>query len=130
MKKIYRSLGILGFLLFLLAMLPANAQSFNVGGRVLDENGAPLPGVSVVEKGTTNGTATDVDGRFSLGVAGSEAVLVFSFIGYQSQEISVANRTNIDLSMQTDVTAAVLEEGESTFSQTIPCSEFSTADRR
>lgn len=105
MKKIYRSLGILGFLLFLLAMLPANAQSFNVGGRVLDENGAPLPGVSVVEKGTTNGTATDVDGRFSLGVAGSEAVLVFSFIGYQSQEISVANRTNIDLSMQTDVTA-------------------------
>ena len=63
------------------------AQQITVTGSVVDESdGAPLPGVTILEKGTTNGTVTDIDGKFSL-KAEQGATLVFSFIGYDSQEI-------------------------------------------
>ena len=108
MKKIYRSRSTIALYLLLLISSPLYAQSLDVSGTILDESGQPLPGVSILEKGTTNGTTTSPDGTYSIEVAGSSSVLVFSFIGYQTQEITVGNRTNIDLTMQTDVTA--LEE--------------------
>lgn len=74
-----------------------------VTGSVTDENLQTLPGVNVLEKGTTNGTTTDVDGRFSLTVLGAESILVFSFIGYVTQEIPVGNRTSFDINLAADV---------------------------
>ena len=91
----------------LLLSVVAYAQKQNVSGTVTDENGEPAPGVSVVEKGTTNGTATDAQGKFSLS-ADPNGTLVFSFIGYKTQEIAVGARTVIDISLAQDVTA--LEE--------------------
>src|SRR5690606_11344451 len=63
-----------------------------------------LPGVSILEKGTTNGTVTDAEGNYSISVP-ENAVLVFSFVGYASQEVSVEGRSTIDVSMETDVMA-------------------------
>jgi len=81
------------------------AQSRTVTGTVTsgDDNSA-LPGVSVVEKGTTNGTVTDSNGSYTVKVSDG-STLVFSFVGYASQEVAVAGRTTIDLILQADVTA-------------------------
>ncbi len=73
-----------------------------VSGRVTGEDGGGLPGVSVLVKGTTNGTATDVDGRFKL-TAPDNGTLVVSFIGYVTQEIPIAGKATIDVKMATDV---------------------------
>jgi len=64
-----------------------------VSGRVVDETSAPIPGVNVLVKGTTNGTTTDADGRYSLDVDGENSVLVFSFIGFVTQEVQVGTQT-------------------------------------
>lgn len=79
--------------------------AITVTGIVSDDAGQPVPGVNVVEKGTTNGTTTDVSGRFSLNVQGESSVLVFSFIGYTTQETTVANQTNFNITLQPDVRA-------------------------
>jgi TonB-dependent SusC/RagA subfamily outer membrane receptor len=65
-------------------------QSKAVSGKVTDQSGEPLPGVSIVEKGTTNGTTTDIDGNFSIHTDG-QGLLVFSYIGYKTKEIQVSN---------------------------------------
>lgn len=75
-----------------------------VSGTIRDEDGVGLPGVNVLEKGTTNGTTSDAEGRFAIEVAGENSVLVFSFIGYQSQEVPVGTQTNLDITMVTDIT--------------------------
>lgn len=80
----------------------ATFQGVQVNGVVNDDQGQPVPGVNVIEKGTTNGTATDVDGRYSLLVSGDNAVLVFSFIGYMTQEVEVSGRTSIEVTMAPD----------------------------
>ncbi len=79
--------------------------AFAVSGKVKDENGQPLPGVNVIEKGTTNGTATDADGKYSISVPNGNAILVFTFIGYTAQEAAVNNREVIDISMDADIQA-------------------------
>ena len=68
------------------------AQTKLVAGVVKDQSGEPLIGVNVMEKGTTNGSITDVDGKYSVSVTGKNPVLVFSYIGYVSQEIPVAGK--------------------------------------
>jgi TonB-linked SusC/RagA family outer membrane protein len=72
-------------------------------GRVIDESNTPIPGVNVLIKGSTTGTVTDSDGRFSLEGASQDAVLVFSFIGYKTQEVAASGRSNFDVAMETDV---------------------------
>jgi TonB-linked SusC/RagA family outer membrane protein len=74
-----------------------------VSGRVTDGAGLPLPGVNILVKGTTTGTTTDVNGAYRLEVVNQEAILVFSFIGYVTQEIAVNNRTTIDVTLTEDV---------------------------
>lgn len=74
-----------------------------ISGQVVDEANRPMPGVNVVVKGSTMGTSTDVDGRYSLTVADGNVILVFSFIGYQSSEIQVGSQTTINVSMEPDV---------------------------
>lgn len=80
----------------------ASYQS-NVSGTVTDENDAPMTGVSIVEKGTTNGVITGSDGTYSISLAGEESVLVFSFVGYLTKEITVGSSTSIDVKMELDV---------------------------
>jgi TonB-linked SusC/RagA family outer membrane protein len=74
-----------------------------VSGKVIaSEDGAPLPGVSVVVKGTTTGTNTDGEGNFKVNVKDDAAVLVFSAVGFEKQEIPVGNRSTINITLVTD----------------------------
>lgn len=83
------------------SVLFAQAQTKTVTGTVKDAQGTIMPGVSIFEKGTSNGTTTDSDGKFNITVK-QDAVLVFSFIGTKPQEINVSNQTAIDLTLQED----------------------------
>lgn len=71
-------------------------------GSVVDVNGEPLIGVNVLEKGTTNGTITDFDGKFTLNLSSPDAVLVFSYIGYVTQEISAKNQNELKVVLKED----------------------------
>ena len=79
-------------------------QAQTVSGTVYDTSG-PLPGASVIVKGTTNGTQTDFDGNYTLDNVASDATLVFSYIGYATQEVAVNGRSTIDITLQEDATA-------------------------
>lgn len=92
------------FLLLFLAGSMVHGQSFTVTGRVTDGTNA-LPGVTILEKGTANGTSTDADGKFTLMVGNTNATLTLSFIGYKTVEVAVNNQTTLEISMQEDVTA-------------------------
>lgn len=83
--------------------MAAYAQSGVVTGTVKDATGMAMPGVNVLIKGTTTGTSTDTNGSFSIS-ASPEDVLVFSFIGYTSEEIPVGNQTNVNITMSEDLT--------------------------
>src|SRR5690606_10328462 len=79
-----------------------------IQGTVYDESGEGLPGVSGLVKGTQTGTITDINGAFSIVVPNQESVLVFSFVGYITQEITVGNQSNITLDLEVD--QKILEE--------------------
>ncbi|WNH09509.1 SusC/RagA family TonB-linked outer membrane protein [Thalassobellus suaedae] len=83
-------------------------QTFDLQGIIIDAYGQPLPGASILEKGTKNGTQTDFDGNFSLKVSDKNAILLISYIGFIPQEISVNGQTNLSVTLQEDV--ASLEE--------------------
>jgi TonB-dependent starch-binding outer membrane protein SusC len=88
MKKI-----LLSFFIIACVVGQAYSQGRVISGKVTStEDGSPLPGVNVLEKGTTNGTVTDADGTFSISTTGDNPVLVFSFIGFSSQEAVVGGR--------------------------------------
>lgn len=87
------------------AKAEAGRQDVAVSGRVTDETGAGLPGVTVVLQGAGRGTATDANGNFTLPVPGGNGTLVFSFIGYQTQEVPINNRTSIEVSLNVDAQA-------------------------
>ena len=78
------------------------AQSSKITGYVKDQSGEPLIGVNVMEKGTTNGTVTDLNGFYSIVAKASNAVLNFSYIGYRNQEIPVAGKKLINVTMKDD----------------------------
>ena len=81
----------------------ALGQEVTVSGRVTDTQGnEPLPGVNVIVQESTVGTVTDIDGEYSLEVPSSESVLVFSFVGYLSQEVTVGNQNSINISLAED----------------------------
>jgi TonB-linked SusC/RagA family outer membrane protein len=86
----------------------AQGQSLNVSGTINDDTASPLPGASIVEKGTTNGTETDFDGNYNLTVSSSDAVLVISFLGFLNQEVLV-NGTVVH-NIQLEPNAAALDE--------------------
>ena len=105
MTKFYLSLSRYFTALLILITSVAWSQSRTVTGKVTsadDQTG--IPGVNVVEKGTNNGAVTDVDGNYSVNV-GDNATLVFSFVGFATQEIDVGSRSSIDISLESDVTA-------------------------
>lgn len=100
---------IIALRLLLVLLLPFTAFASNndwgrnfqqeISGTVTDENGTPLPGASIVEKGTINGTQTDFDGNFKINVGDSNAVLMVSYIGYTTQEIPLNGQTTLSVVM-------------------------------
>jgi len=74
-------------------------QQKTVSGRVTDASGEALPGVNIIEKGTLNGAISDFDGRYTISVASSNSVLVFSFVGYTSQELTVGSQTTVNVTL-------------------------------
>jgi TonB-linked SusC/RagA family outer membrane protein len=74
-----------------------------ITGKIVDQNGQTVIGASVLEKGTTNGTTTDINGSFKLNVAGPNSVLVIAYIGFNSQEITVGSQTNIAITLVENV---------------------------
>jgi TonB-dependent starch-binding outer membrane protein SusC len=77
----------------------------SVSGKVTSsDDGSGIPGVNVLEKGTTNGTVSDADGNYTISV-GANATLSFSFVGYATQDVSVGSQTNLNVSLKPDVTA-------------------------
>ncbi|WP_373511511.1 SusC/RagA family TonB-linked outer membrane protein [Persicitalea sp.] len=81
---------------------PTNAADQTITGKVTDEAGGGLPGVSVVVKGTQRGTVTDQQGNYSVVAPDASTTLVFSFVGYLSQEVTIGNRTQINLTLEPD----------------------------
>src|SRR5688500_3262460 len=104
LKKVRRNTTVLTVIVlqFCCSFLFAQTGS-SIEGKVVDENAAPLPGVNVIVKGTSVGTTTDSEGAFALAVPDQNAVLVFSFIGYKSQEVSVGSQTRFDITLATDI---------------------------
>lgn len=104
LSKRYQKLNLMLMMLALNVMIitPVFAQDIKVSGVVNSEENEPLPGVTILVQGTTNGTVTDIDGKYALEVP-TDAVLDFSFIGYLKQSVSVGGRSTIDVSMAPDI---------------------------
>jgi len=96
------------FLLFMLGILVSTSNIFAQGGNITvkgnvkDNNGEPIISGSVVVKGTTNGTITDLDGNYEINNVPSNGTLVFSYIGFKNIEVSVSGKTNINVLMEED----------------------------
>ena len=101
-KLIFRSLLLIGALITF-----GMAKAQTVTGTVTDESG-PLPGATVSIKGTSTGTTTDFDGNYTINNVPADATLMYSFVGYVTQEVKVSGRETIDVNLETD--ASELEE--------------------
>ena len=84
------------------SMFAIEQQTRTITGTVIDETGEPLPGATVIIKGTSNGTATDNSGKFTLSNVSSTTILTFAYIGYTKQEVTIGNQTNITVQMAED----------------------------
>jgi TonB-dependent starch-binding outer membrane protein SusC len=105
MTKLYLFVRRYVAVLLVFGTLVSFAQDRVVTGKVTSaDDGSGVPGVNILEKGTTNGTVSDSDGNFRISV-GSNATLVFSFVGYATQEVAVGSQSSVNVSLQSDVTA-------------------------
>ena len=94
---------ILFFSVFMLLFIPmSQAQDIKLSGEVTDVTGESLTGVAVLEKGTSNGTITDINGKYQLSVS-SGSTLSFSYIGYITQDVIVGNQTQINIQLEEDI---------------------------
>jgi hypothetical protein len=91
------------FLLMVFAISISNAMAQKTVTGKVTADGSPLPGVTVILKGTTNGTVTNPDGVYTLTVPQNATTLVFTFIGMKSQEVQIGNQSTIDVAMVADV---------------------------
>lgn len=98
MKKIFTELSVLACFCLLLLSDVAFAQNVTVKGVVKDDQNLPIPGVSVLIKGTSNGVQTDASGNYSISAPGN-GTLVFSFIGFNNQELPISNKTTINVTL-------------------------------
>lgn len=100
MKKFFTSL----FTIMLISGMAFSAMAQTISGTVTDSNdGSGLPGVSILEKGTTNGTVTDGNGKFSLTLKNAGSTLIVSSVGYKAQEVAVGAQTTFTFSLEEDV---------------------------
>ncbi|MFT2008276.1 TonB-dependent receptor [Pontibacter sp. 13R65] len=101
--KELRYLLVLPLLFF--AVTGAFAQAITVQGKVTDASGTGLPGVTVLLKGSSTAAPTDIDGNYTLNIPSGNGTLIFSFIGFQTQEVSIDNRSTINVQLTTDAKA-------------------------
>jgi TonB-dependent SusC/RagA subfamily outer membrane receptor len=105
MRKFYLYLSRYVTILLVLVTTVAWSQSTTVTGKVTSaDDNAAIPGVNILEKGTSNGTVSDADGNYSISV-GANSTLVFSFVGYASTEVVVGGQSTINVTLNLDVTA-------------------------
>ncbi|MEG0850853.1 MAG: TonB-dependent receptor [Flavobacterium sp.] len=97
-RKIKYNIVFLFFLNFLVSF-SAKAQSTTIEGKITDASGLSLPGVNINEKGTKNGTSTDFEGSFKINVTSNKAVLIISYLGFQTQEVSIAGKSKVNVSL-------------------------------
>jgi TonB-dependent starch-binding outer membrane protein SusC len=90
-------------LLNLSVVFALQAQTREVTGTVFDESRQPLPGVTVVVKGTTRGAATDLDGKFRIGLQPGDQALSFSFVGFIAQDVAIGNQSNFNITLREDI---------------------------
>ena len=83
--------------LILSVILMSAGQNYTVTGKVTDESGSPLPGVTIVVKNTNRGVIADMNGKYSINITDIDNILVFSYIGYESREIKISGRLIIDV---------------------------------
>ncbi len=103
MKRIQKKVRLTFLLLSLILFaFPGYAQNLAVTGNVTGDDGLPLPGATVIIKGTTQGSVTGSDGNFSISNVPSDGILVFSFVGMKPQEINVAGKTNINVVLEAE----------------------------
>ncbi|MBM1105119.1 SusC/RagA family TonB-linked outer membrane protein [Aurantibacter crassamenti] len=102
--KATRFSACLSFVLFLLFSSYVSAQTVT-GSVTAAADGMPLPGVTILIKGTTNGTSADFDGNYKIDVPDENSILVFSYLGFETQEISVAGKTTINVLLNEDAQA-------------------------
>jgi len=76
--------------------------AITVSGKVTDEAGLPIPGVNILEKGTTNGTSSDSDGNYTINLSNENAIIVFSFIGYATKEVPAGSQSTINVTLEPD----------------------------
>lgn len=88
--------------IFLISQFGAFAQNKTVTGTITGQDGIPIPGLTIIVKGTTNGTVTNIDGNYSISGVPENATLVFSFVGMKTQEVVVGNQTTINVTMAQD----------------------------
>ena len=100
LTMLFAKVSLIGILL--LFQIGVMAQERSISGNVTGEDGAAIPGVTVLVKGTTNGTVTNVDGNYTLSKVPDNATLVFSFVGLKTQEIPVGNQSTINVTMTVD----------------------------
>ncbi len=79
--------------------LLAEDQQKAISGRVIDDKGQPITGANVLEKGTTNGVISDIDGKYTINVASGNSILVITFVGYTSQEVTVGAQTTVNVTL-------------------------------
>ena len=91
--------------LFMLIMQQSWAQNKNVSGKVSDDKGNPVAGASVLVKGSKSGTSTDASGSFTLSVPASATTLVISYVGFASQDVSIANSSSVTVTLQPENTS-------------------------
>lgn len=105
-KRKYALSRLLATIIFLLCAVNILAQntgnSYKVVGVIKDQTNEPLIGANITEKGTTNATLSDIDGRFSLNVSNGQAILVISYIGYQPKEVAIGNKTDLTVILAED----------------------------
>lgn len=93
---------LLGFMIFFLMACASAWAQHTVSGVVTSSDGSALPGVSVLVKGTSTGTSTDAEGKFAIAVPNDNSILVLSFIGFTTQEITVGGQTSLNIGMEED----------------------------
>ena len=98
----WRLRKILFLSLFLVMSVNMMFAQVRITGTVTDAGGGPLIGVNVIERGTVNGAITDIDGNFTLNVASTNSVLVFSYVGFTTQEVPVGNNTRLTVVLAED----------------------------
>lgn len=96
--------GALALVFWMAAQVAYGAADITIQGRLTSaDDGSGIPGVNIIVKGTSVGTTTDADGKYTIAVPNAESVLVFSFIGYKTQEVVVGTQTTIDIAMTSDI---------------------------